>query len=95
MISFREYLSEEDTPKVKVGDEVEVHYKTMNGNSQVRGKHKVTKVGVHNFTIDREGADGKPMKFKHSGYGTDYGSAKSGRIKGVSRSSGHYIKELS
>ena len=92
MFSFKSYITEE--AKVKVGDEVEVHYKKMNGDSVSRGNHKVTKVGASHFEIDREGEDGKPMKFKHNGYGKDYGKSASGRVKGLSRSSGHYIKSL-
>lgn len=93
MKTFKEYL-DESTNKVSVGQEVEVHYKKMNGDSISRGKHKITRVTSSHFEIDREGDDGKPMKFKHNGYSKDYGKSYSGRVKGLSRTSGYYIKSL-
>ena len=93
MIKFKDFITEAEA-RVKVGDEVEVHYKKMNGDTVSRGKHKVTKVGVNHFEIDREGEDGKPMKFNHNGYGKDYTKSGSGRVKGLSRTYGHVIKSL-
>lgn len=93
MITFQDFIIESEA-RVKEGDEVEVHYKSLSGGSRVLGKHKVIKVGVNHFTIDRDGESGKPMKFRHNGYSTEFSRAKSGRIKGISKSYGPYIKSL-
>ena len=95
MKTFNEFITENTETPVKVGQKVEVHYRNMSGKTIVRGEHTVTKVGKNHFTIDRDDAStGKPMKFKHNGVGMDYKKAKSGRIKGISRSYGHYVKSL-
>lgn len=95
MKTFREFLSEESEPKVSVGQKVLVHYKKMNGDVVERGEHTVTKVLKNHFEIDRPDSEtGKPMKFKHNGYGHDFEKAKSGRVKGVSKTYGHIIKSL-
>ena len=95
MKTLKEFIAENAEAPVKVGQKVEVHYRNMSGKTIVRGEHTVTKVGKNHFMIDRPDAvDGKPMKFKHNGVGMDYKKAKSGRIKGISRSYGHYVKSI-
>ena len=96
MKTLKQFMAESSsTPPVEVGQKVEVHYRKMNGGLESRGEHTVTKVGKNHFMIDRnDAASGKPMKFKHNGMGMDYKKAKSGRIKGISRSYGHFVKSL-
>lgn len=80
---------------VNVGDSVTIHYKKMNGDNVEKGTHTVTKVGKHDFEVDRpDSITGQNMKFKHNGYGKDYTKAGSGKIKGLSKTYGHYIKSL-
>lgn len=102
MKTFKEFaeIIEESTDstaessRVKVGDTVSVQHRSMSGRTMDRGEHKVTKVTKTGFHIDRLDAAGKPMKFKHSGYGGDYKTAKSARVKGAGREYGHLIKSL-
>jgi uncharacterized protein Veg len=91
MIPFKDFIKEnDDSLNVKVGDKVKLTHK-FGRHEKDRGEHTVTSVKDKHFTIDRNDEKGKPMKFKHNGYGHDFKSHKSGRIKNMSISSGHRV----
>jgi len=91
MKSFKNFFKEDDDRLgVKVGDKVKLTHK-VGSHEKDRGEHTVTSVKSSHFTIDRNDENGKPMKFKHNGYGHDWKKQKSGRVKGLSTSSGHRV----
>jgi hypothetical protein len=86
-------LEEQTEPKVSVGQKVRLMQRSpTTAPDKDRGLHAVTKVMKNYFEIDKEDYDTKkPMKIKHNGYAMDYKKSQSGRIKNLSRFSGHFV----